>query len=236
MIKKTIFTLAIAGISFHHSFGQHTINDALRKQLDSIYANDQMYRQAMVMQPGRERDSIAKELGISADDVTDHFGRLQNEIDSINLLKVELIFHKYGYPGKSLVGQPTNESAYYVIQHSGKIEKYFPLIEKAGQKGELAFPLVAMMQDRMLMGQGKEQVYGTQFAGVASQDSITGERKISWFLWPVKDYEHVSERRKNAGFKDTIEENAGDQGIELKVITLEFAKKNYPWLFPKKES
>jgi len=50
-------------------------------------------------------------------------------------MKVEAIFRKVGYPGKTLVGHPANEAAYYVIQHSDKIKKYFPLIEQAGQKG-----------------------------------------------------------------------------------------------------
>ena len=45
------------------------------------------------------------------------------------------------------------------------IEKYFPLIVKANENGDLEKQHVAMMEDRMLMYQGKEQMYGTQGAG-----------------------------------------------------------------------
>jgi hypothetical protein len=220
--------------SFHRSFAQHGYNDPLKKKLDSIFADDQRYRKTMAMQPGVKRDSIAVKLGIQSDEVNEYYGRLQHRLDSINLVKVDSIFRTHGYPGKTLVGKPTNEAAYYVVQHSDKIEKYFPLIEKAGKDGELSFPLVAMMQDRLLKGKGEEQIYATQFAGCMVKDSATQEKRIEWFLWPVKDYAHVDERRKKAGFKETIAENAESQGIKLQVITLADAKKKYPWLFPVK--
>ncbi len=198
-----------------------------------MLAADQRYRGFMTLQPGEERDSIARTLNIAPDDVNEYFGRLQHDLDSIDVIKVVAIFRKYGYPGKHIVGIPTNEAAYYVIQHSDKIKQYFPLIEKAGKKGELSFELVAMMQDRLLKSEGKEQVYGTQYAGYAGKDSVTRQQKIYWFLWPVKDYAHVNERRKKAGFKDTVAENAADQGIEFEVVTLAAAKKKYPGFFTK---
>ena len=38
-------------------------------------------------------------------------------------LKIDKIISKYGYPGKSLVGEP--ENFFYVIQHSNKIKIIF---------------------------------------------------------------------------------------------------------------
>lgn len=61
--------------------------------------------------------------------------------------------------GKSLVGTPTIEAAFYVIQHSPKISQYFPLIERAGKRNELSFTLFAKMHDRLLVNQKKEQKY-----------------------------------------------------------------------------
>lgn len=57
--------------------------------------------------------------------------------DSINIRRIEILILKHGYAGKSLVGEPTNETMWYVIQHSNKIKKYYPLIEKAGIENEL---------------------------------------------------------------------------------------------------
>ena len=214
------------------SYGQSVKNPRLKARLDSTRADDQRYRKVLALQPGRERDSIARALDILVNDVNIHFASLQAGLDSLNLLRVEAMIRESGYPGKSMVGEPSNETAYYIIQHSEKIEQYFPVIEEAGRKGELPFHLVAMMQDRLLMEKGLEQIYGTQYAGFASRDSSTGEQKINWFLWPVRDYPTVNKKRKKTGFNDTVAENAASEGITLQVVTLAEAKKNYPWLFP----
>jgi len=218
-------------------YARQQYDKALKKQLDTIMADDQRYRPFMALQPGTLRDSLARSLGINADAVNDHYAALQQQLDSLDLVRVEAIFRTSGYPGKSIVGTPANEVAYYVIQHSGKIKEYFPLIERAGKKGELMFGLVAMMQDRMLRNEYKEQIYGSQYAGFGIMDSVTHEHRIEWLLWPVKDYAHVNERRKKAGFDDTVAENAAAQGIAAyKVLSLVTARKRYPWLFPAKEA
>src|ERR1700759_4429334 len=126
------------------SYAQHHINISLKKELDSMLADDQRYRELMVIQPGKERDSIAQALHIPPDDVTGHFGALQNQLDSANLRKVVQVFDQYGYPGIALVDTPTNEVAYYVIQHSNQIARYFPVIKKAGKEKQLSYTLVAM--------------------------------------------------------------------------------------------
>ena len=49
---------------------------------------------------------------------------LMRKIDSINILEIEGIIKQYGYPSKSTVGEPANKAAFYVIQHSNKINKH----------------------------------------------------------------------------------------------------------------
>jgi hypothetical protein len=200
-----------------------------------MMAEDQRYRRYMVMSPGVEQDSLARALGIASPELNAHFSRWQAGIDSANLLRVEAIFKSRGYPGKSLVGEPTNEAAFYIVQHSGRIRAHFPLIDAAGRKGELPRYLTAMMQDRLLMEAGKEQIYGTQFAGFAREDTLTHQQTITWFLWPVKDMAGVYQRRKKAGIKGTIAENAASQGIEPEFMSLREVKKKCPWLFPTKK-
>ena len=85
--------------------------------------------------------------------------------DSTNTQRISQIISKHGCPGKSLVSTPTNEAAFYVIQHSQLIKQYLPLVKQAAEKGELSFRLYAMMLDRQLMFGGDEQVYGTQARG-----------------------------------------------------------------------
>jgi hypothetical protein len=131
------------------------------------------------------------------------------------------IIRKYGYPGKSLVGEPSNEAAFYVIQHSDKIPQYLPLVKEAAEKGELPFRLYAMMLDRSLMYEGKEQVYGTQGRGLQVPDPASGQKKMMMVIWPIKDAAGVNARRKAAGFDLTVEQNAKRMGIDYTAFTLE---------------
>jgi hypothetical protein len=145
--------------------------------------------------------------------------------DSSNMLRIVKIIQQYGYPGKSLVGVPTNETAFYVIQHSRLIKQYLPLVKQAADKGELPFRLYAMMLDRQLMFEGKEQLYGTQASGYAAKDPTTGKEQQKFFIWPIKDAAGVNQRRRQAGFEQTVEENAKRLGTTYRVLTLEQAKK-----------
>ena len=107
----------------------------------------------------------------------------------------------------------------YLID-SNKIEKYFPIIKKAGLENELPMTLVAMMEDRLLMYQKKEQIYGTQASGRPIKNKITGETEYKYFIWPINNPEKVNELRKSIGFPTTVEENAKRLNIDYKVLTL----------------
>ncbi len=175
------------------------LNFELKKQLDEIYALDQGVREIYFAETKEEKDAIAKKLNLPIQDDAMGYMKVWNDVDSLNLLKVEKIIKEYGYPGKSLVGEPTNKAAWYVIQHSNSIEEYLPIIKKASEKGEISKPAVAQMEDRHLMYQGKEQIYGTQ--GSTISDGFS-------FIWPIKDPENVNKLRKEIGFYDTVEESA----------------------------
>jgi hypothetical protein len=151
--------------------------------------------------------------------------KIQTEVDSSNVKRVEAIIKQYGYPGRSLVGTPTNEAAFYVIQHSTVIDKYLPLIEQAAVKKELPFHLYAMMKDRSLMYNKKEQIWGTQGRGQSILNKATGKNEFKFFIWPIANPANVNKRRKEAGFEQTVEENAKRLGIPYKVYTLDQALK-----------
>lgn len=200
---------------------QQKVNPVLKKQLDSVSALDQKYRGTlMLLMNPNTRDSAARSLSLTVQQATSNYWKLQNYADSTNVVFVEAVFKKYGYPGKSLVGEPTNEAAWYVIQHSPKINQYMPIMKTAAEKGELPFHLYAMMLDRQLMNEGKEQVYGSQ----ATSRLLKSGKNSGWFIWPIKDAAHVNERRKKAGFEQTVEQNAKRLDIEYKVVKIEDLK------------
>ncbi|KQT21830.1 hypothetical protein ASG31_00340 [Chryseobacterium sp. Leaf404] len=189
---------------------QQGINENLKKELDEILRLDQTYRRLFDNDITAEKKSeILKELNIDEKDFEEKQWQLVVDIDTLNMRKIDKIISQYGYPGKSLVGEPTNRSAWYVIQHSNKIGKYLPIIKNAGKQKEIPFTLAAMMEDRFLMNSGKEQIYGTQGAGefFINKD---GKEDFVNFIWPIKNEKNVNKLRKETGFKNTIEENAKD--------------------------
>ena len=209
------------------ALGQTKINLTLKKELDSILFEDQNLRELFssnLLQT--KRDSLASVFKIDKKDLGPYIIKQISISDSLNLIRVEQIIKEYGYPGISLVGPETNEAAYYVIQHSTKIDKYLSLIKKAADKKELRFTLYAQMLDRSLMYKGKEQIYGTQGKGLEVLNKETGAKEFKTVIWPIKDVAEANKRRKKAGFKLTVEEYAKQSlRIDYKILTLEDIKK-----------
>lgn len=218
MIQLLIF---VSFFLTFNSFAQ-TINIELKEKHDSIFFIDQSLRELLDNDITETRKTKLLEL-LSLDNKIFYSNpwAIINHQDSINQEKIIEIISKYGYPGKSLVGEPSNETAWYVIQHSQYIENYFPIIKKAGEEGELPNRLVAMMEDRLLMNKGEEQLYGTQCYGKEIIDKNSGEKKWIYFIWPIKEPEKVNSRRKALGFETTVEQNAKRLGVDYKIHTLE---------------
>ena len=118
--------------------------------------------------------------------------------------RIEAIITEYGFPTISLVGNLASMHAFYILQHSPHIAKFYRLIQQTYQKGEIEPIWYAMLTDRWLMRQNKKQLYGSQF-----MQSTKSEKRFpgKTVLWPVKDFENVNQRRKEMGFPTTVEEN-----------------------------
>ena len=207
-------TLVLLGWLAFPAVAQTKPNLLLKHELDSLYEVDQRYRDMLFsLQLNRNPDSLAAALGVSKDEVNSAIMGRMIRSDATNLPRVQAILKQYGYPGKSLVGAPTNEAAWYVIQHTpALIPQYLPMMKKAAETGELPFRLYATMLDRQLMFENKEQVYGTQ---------ARNDDNNRLFIWPIQNPAQVNQRRKQAGFTSSVEENAVRLGTSYKVLTLE---------------
>ncbi len=191
----------------------------MKRHLDSIGVLDQKYRKLMQEESPEARAELGKKMGLSEAEYSGDLWKMQVVIDSSNMNYIEKIFNTKGYPGKSMVGEPTNTVAWYVLQHSNKISQYLPIIKKAGEQGEIPMNLVAMMEDRYLMHEGKPQVYGTQ-------GRMEDNEK---YIWPIDKPESVNERRKQAGFDTTIEEYSKQlfgEDFEYKPLTMDEINQN----------
>lgn len=171
---------------------------SLKQRLDSIAALDNKYRSLMQTQSLEERKKMGESMGLSEAEYSGDLSQMQTVLDSVNMIFIERYFLNNGYPGKSVVGEESSLVAWNVLQHNpDKIPLYLPLVKKAAEDGEIPKTSAAIMEDRYLMMEGKPQIYGTQ--GM-SYDDARGS-----FIWPLENPENVNERRKEAGFEETIE-------------------------------
>ncbi|GAB2710570.1 hypothetical protein GCM10011495_24610 [Hymenobacter frigidus] len=225
-MKLLLFGLLL-GLLAQPVMAQTTPYLRLNQELDSIYTADQRWRMMLFDQRiSRRPDSLARALGVARENLGPYIGRQMARTDSTNLGRIKALVKQYGYPGKSLVSEPANETAWLVIQHSDDIKQYLPLIKKAANKGELPFYLYGQMLDRQLMRTGKEQRYGTQAVGYNVTNPATGRREVQPpFVWPIKDAGKVNARRQQAGFRTTVEQNAAVLGIPYRVVTLKDVEK-----------
>jgi hypothetical protein len=163
--------------------------DSLQTVLVEVLAQDQGIREKLMAASSPEEEmKLVPEM---------------HRIDSANMVLVGEILEKYGWLPQSKLGEEAASSLFYVVQHSSTstMEKYFPMLQQRAQEGEASKVHAAMMEDRILMWQGKKQIYGTQASNMSRED---GEMAI----WPIEDAENVNKRRQEAGFPTTVEENA----------------------------
>lgn len=163
---------------------------ALQRELEEVYDKDQDIRNI-------DWDTI------SSPEVSMAYSKKVMAVDSVNQTRVMPIIEKYGWLPKSKIGEKAASAIFYVVQHSNTetIEKYLPQMEALAKKGEASATDAAKMRDRLLMFQGKKQIYGTQAASWVRPE---GKQVI----WPIEDVENVNKRRKQVGFTTTVEENA----------------------------
>jgi len=120
------------------------------------------------------------------------FTKKVSQVDSVNLIKVMDIINKYGWPGEDIIGWRGSSTLWAVLQHGTleNQEKYLPLMREAVKKGKARSAQLALLEDRILVRKGQEQIYGSQ----PGTDSL-GITKIL----PIKDERNVNKRRFSVG-------------------------------------
>ncbi|MBI5538528.1 MAG: hypothetical protein HY951_00580 [Bacteroidia bacterium] len=195
-MKPNINLTLILFLLINLSFGQA----APKEILDSIYNSDQKYRNML--------DSIFQKYGKESEEYKGIWNKI-NINDSINLTKVISILDKYGWLGDNLVGKKGNSALFLVIQHSDlkTQEKYKPMMENAVKNGQASAASFALLTDRIEMGKGKPQIYGSQ---------VQGNRTNGYKLYPIFDEINVNIRRKEVGLQP-LEEYLKQWNIEYKI-------------------
>jgi Family of unknown function (DUF6624) len=112
-------------------------------------------------------------------------------IDTSNTERMRTIVRHYGWPNPRLVGRDGTDAAFLLVQHANLAfqKEMLPLIEKAHKQGELSGQRYALLLDRVLVGEGKRQVYGTQ-AKLKGKEFVPD---------PIEDESNVDKRRAEVG-------------------------------------
>lgn len=116
-------------------------------------------------------------------------------IDTANTERMRAIVNQYGWPGPELVGRDGSEAAFLLVQHANHAfqKEMLPLVEKAYRSGRLSGQSYALLLDRVLVGEGKPQVYGTQ---AKRFEEWKGQEPV---LVPIQDEANVDKRRAEVG-------------------------------------
>jgi len=223
LLPLALLTLPTIALAQHQKFNPLT----LRHQLDSL---DQAYqrheRRNDAAFERAEADSLLKPIYLPNGALAGYTGPTPSweaPPDSTDLRFVSAIIRRYGYPGKSLVGQPASEIAWRVLQRTNQTTCFLPQLREAAEAGELSYQHYASAVDIQRMQAGKKQLYGTQVVNCFIKSHSTGQLDVVRFLWPVADMRRADELRRRAGFTTTVAQDAQLQGLPAEPVSLEYA-------------
>ncbi|MDX6613353.1 MAG: hypothetical protein QOD75_2539 [Blastocatellia bacterium] len=116
-------------------------------------------------------------------------------IDERNTRHMKAIVDTYGWPDPEAVGLDGAEAAFLVVQHADHSFQFqmLPRVMNAFRAGKLSGPNYALLLDRVLVGDGRPQIYGTQ---AKPFDQWKGKEPV---VYPVVDEINVDKRRAEVG-------------------------------------
>lgn len=120
-----------------------------------------------------------------------HYADLKRKINNENLKNLEIIIEKYGWPSISLVGEELATTTFLIVQHQENLEnqkKYLVFMNEALKKNDLKKYQYAYLNDRILIGEGKKQVCGTQ---------LTYDKEKKTIYFDVESIENIIELDSN---------------------------------------
>jgi hypothetical protein len=117
--------------------------------------------------------------------------RFDERIDERHTRVMKSVVARHGWPGDKLVGIMGAQAVWLLVQHANPDRAFqkqcLPLLEAAVKKKEAEAQHLAYLTDRVCVGEGVPQIYGTQLE------------------YPIDDQEHVDERRASVGLSSLAE-------------------------------
>ncbi len=119
-------------------------------------------------------------------------------IDRENTAKLKEIIDEIGWPSISQVGEEGASNAWLLVQHADhdlEFQKRCLALMKVQPVHEVSARDIAYLEDRIAVGEGRPQVYGTQFQ----------RRDGRMVPLPIVDPENVDTRRQEVGLDSLAE-------------------------------
>ena len=172
--------------------------------LEEVYDNDQAARE------------WTKGMSSLTADEIEAYATEMERVDSLNQASVFEILDKDGWP--SNLSNKANQAIWIVIDHSNLAfqRKYLYLVKEKAEECILEKADYAILNDRVLMGEGKPQIYGTQIKMNAT--IVDDEIAMQFFLWPVENPIVLDSLRNTMGLspiKEYLQNSSESIGQEI---------------------
>lgn len=129
-------------------------NEILRQELLDMFERDQRMRKTLMERYGYNTP-------FSPDDAA-----WFEATDTTNTARMKEIITEHGWPSQTAVGQDGAMSAWLLVQHADKDPQFqrqcLELMQQAVAVGEASGSNFAYLTDRVRVGDGQPQIYGTQ--------------------------------------------------------------------------
>ena len=168
------------------------VNRSWSREAGLRWSNDSLRRVLLTL---RDRDqALRAEYGARAGD-TLYVKRMMTE-DSLLAIEMDGILSRFGLPTRTMVGPAGSDAAMLVIQHNWPLQERVLALAKALPPGEISPEKLGMLEDRVLVHQGKPQRFGTQFT--PRPDGV-------FRFAPVSEPETLDARRSAAGMPPMLQ-------------------------------
>jgi len=131
---------------------------------------------------------------------TDNHGEWDDSVDHRNTERMKAIIEEIGWPSISKVGYEGSSHAWLLVQHADDdpdFQRKCLDLMKSEPEDEVSRRDIAYLEDRIAIGNGMPQIYGTQF-----RTNCDGQLEPL----PIQDPDNVDKRRKEMGL-ETLSEN-----------------------------
>lgn len=162
----------------------HQVQAAWSGDTTRRWTNDSLRARLLAL---ARADQAVRDVPSAADSMRDSgFVRRMAARDSADSAALRSIMDHDGWPGRSQVGADGASAAWLLAQHIGGLQHEVLRRMRALPPGEVSPTDLAMLEDRVLVSDGRPQRYGTQ---------------LTWAneFRPIEDIAGLDERRAEAG-------------------------------------